>query len=388
MKRTKIIWHIYFIGLIVFSFACQKIKEPLMVKDISKKNILINKIKIDSFYLKGDLFTSCVGELKCHKNMLYFADRMFCAVYEYDKNGKFIEKRLSRGKGPREIWGLYYALNLNKGYFVLDNSYNTFYFSNKWEKINNSRIDFNRVKNLKELRKNPNPSDPGIYEIGYFTKEIRQIDSTHVLVPVNTSHPDLNAYFSNCETFYNECYILGMLNVTTGEIDSMFGRSPPVYLEKENIPNFRFVHYDVAKNKIYISYEADSSIYIYDKEHGYQYKYGQKGINMNTNYTTTQDFKTAEKNYFSDRKKFGYYHYVEFIEETGLLFRGYKKGKHSNHSGLQIYQNNTLIADLSVPKDFKVIGYIKPYYYAQGTLDEINEKIQVYKFKLPKIDEL
>jgi hypothetical protein len=41
-----------------------------------------------------------------------------------------------------------------------------------------------------------------------------------------------------------------------------------------------------------------------------------------------------------------------------------------------------LIADLSVPKGFKIGGYVAPYYYSQAIADIDKELLIVYRFKL------
>jgi len=41
-----------------------------------------------------------------------------------------------------------------------------------------------------------------------------------------------------------------------------------------------------------------------------------------------------------------------------------------------------LIADVDMPKNFKIAGYIKPYYYSQAIIDEEKEEMTVFKFKL------
>ena len=50
--------------------------------------------------------------------------------------------------------------------------------------------------------------------------------------------------------------------------------------------------------------------------------------------------------------------------------------------GLQVYSENCLIADIEVPRDFEVIGYIAPWFYARGFCNYDNEEIVIYKFKL------
>lgn len=133
---------------------------------------------------------------------------------------------------------------------------------------------------------------------------------------------------------------------------------------------------------IYVTYEADSCIYVYDKNNHITAKFGFAGKNMDTHYTSTPTLAEVKKNYRKERKQRGYYNWIEYDDVNGLLFRSYQKGKHAPVDGLQIYKNHNLIADVDVPKHFKVMGYIEPYYYSYVIADEDNEKLYLYRFTL------
>ncbi len=70
------------------------------------------------------------------------------------------------------------------------------------------------------------------------------------------------------------------------------------------------------------------------------------------------------------------------IDETGILFRTYVKGQNSGTDGLQVYKDGILIADVGVPKGFKVVGYMEPYYYSQVFEDEENGRLEIMRFRL------
>lgn len=73
----------------------------------------------------------------------------------------------------------------------------------------------------------------------------------------------------------------------------------------------------------------------------------------------------------------------KFMDETDLLFVSYRKDSEDS-DGLQIYKNGQLIADVIVPKKFRVMGYIAPYYYSYiiPLLDEEDDSLIMYRFKL------
>ena len=79
----------------------------------------------------------------------------------------------------------------------------------------------------------------------------------------------------------------------------------------------------------------------------------------------------------------GYYYYLRYIPETALLFRSFHHGTPLTYDGLQVYKNQLLVAEYQVPKGFRVIGYVPPYYYAEGKPDIDKEAMVFYRFKLP-----
>ena len=92
-------------------------------------------------------------------------------------------------------------------------------------------------------------------------------------------------------------------------------------------------------------------------------------------------FQLFRENCFQNRKDRGFYNGIIYIEETDILLRTYQKGSETG-GGLQIYKQSVLIGDIDVPESFKVLGYIFPYYYATCGIDEDNERIVLYKFKI------
>lgn len=340
----------------------------------------------DTIFLTGDFYSSCIGQMRMKGDKLLFADEMFCEVFEFDTTGCFENKYVGKGAGPSEIGGVFYFSPMPNGYFFMGPSYDNYYFGENWNGKIKNKVDFCVQKSQFQLRYNPQPEDRGIYEVGYFTKEIIAWDATHVVIPVNVSHPKMNAYFSHTDEFYSQCAVWGMLDVITGRLDTLLGRRPNVYLEKRNLPNLRFAHYDKVGEELCTTFEADPKIYRYHLENGFIASFGYEGREMDTDYRMYENFEEAERNYFTDREEFGYYTGLKYITQTGMLFRTYQKSKEAKMSGLQVYEGHTLIADLDVPKHFKLLGYAKPYYYAQGYIDEINETMQVFRFTLQESD--
>ena len=104
---------------------------------------------------------------------------------------------------------------------------------------------------------------------------------------------------------------------------------------------------------------------------------------MNKNYIPIYNYKECRKNYRSERNCKGYYYWIEYVDETGLLFVSYRKESDSL-DGLQIYKDGKIIADVAVPEKFRVMGYIKPYYYSYviPCMDDDDDSMQIYRFKM------
>ena len=104
---------------------------------------------------------------------------------------------------------------------------------------------------------------------------------------------------------------------------------------------------------------------------------------MNTDYLYIDNYKECRKNYRSERETKGYYYWIEYVDETGLLFRSYKK-QSGTLDGLQIYKEGIMIADINVPKGLRVMGYIAPYYYSYiiPQLAENDDSLILYRFKM------
>ena len=70
---------------------------------------------------------------------------------------------------------------------------------------------------------------------------------------------------------------------------------------------------------------------------------------------------------------------VEYVDETGLLFRSYRKGGGSVTDGLQVYRDGVLVGDVDVPLGFRMAGYVVP--------DEEGERLYMFRFKWPSAPE-
>ena len=220
---------------------------------------------------------------------------------------------------------------------------------------------------------------PELYMATYYKYTLRN-HKNFLYFPISSQHPHYN--YLTTPSFYKEARIIAKVNLNSGKVVDLMGRYSPTYQDK-NTPQFSLINFDInSKGEIFVSFEADSLIYHYDNDFNIIGCFGASGKKMEANYTEIIDLNVFKKYRFEERKKFGFYNWLEIEQEK--LFRCYSRGKAAKNNGLQIYNmGKKLIADVSIPKDMnKVIGYIEPYFYSNIVIDEMNEKMWIYRFKL------
>lgn len=226
--------------------------------------------------------------------------------------------------------------------------------------------------------------DPLKYTHRYNRLAMRPYDGK-VYFNMELAHPDANIVESG-DKYLKEAYAIAELDIAGNEYSSLLGKGYP-HSYRENPETKRILsasYFDIDKQgHIYATYEADSIIYVFDKQDNGISAYGRAGKDMDMDYAAVNSLIDGRKLYRDERNKRGYYNWIEYIDETGVLFRSYQKGGGSSSDGLQIYKDGVLIGDVDVPKGFKVAGYAAPYYYSKVIADEDNEKLTVYKFTMP-----
>jgi len=196
--------------------------------------------------------------------------------------------------------------------------------------------------------------------------------------------------------YYRKGRVIAKLNHNTGMLKRVLGIRSLAYEDYEYIGHFSFCSYDVnSQNKeFFLGFQSDSLIYVCNDDFVPIRAFGIAGRDMNTTYTEysgrdlySDDLKNV---WMNDIENCGYYDGIEYIAERDVLFRSYTRGKHAEYDGLQIYHKEKLVADIDVPKylringpsNFKVKGYIEPYFISNIHLDFENNRGVIYKFKL------
>ncbi|MBN1118632.1 MAG: hypothetical protein JXA77_15580 [Bacteroidales bacterium] len=356
------------------------IKESIEIKTI--KGITIDTVIISPKSFSGEGFFVLEDS-----NILYF-DEIFATVSIFDLKGNYISTQLGLGQGPNEINGLQQYLKF-KDKRLIFKGFSIYTFDLNWNKIAFSQIDWGQHHSLRELSKNPDPEYHDLYEVKYFENSFKAFDDQHIIFSIETSHPNFN--FCTTKEYYKTSRIFAKLNIETNRIDEIFGTKSEKYLSYNLLPIYDYHYYDIANDTIFINFEPDYLIYMYDKKYRPINAFGVPGKIINDDYLQTLTIKEYDNSFHSDRAKRGFYNHLKYIPTTNYLFRNYYTGKKESENEdtpnplrLQIYQKENIVGDVEVPAKFRVIGYTAPWYYADGYIDESGEDIIVgfYRFKI------
>jgi hypothetical protein len=336
--------------------------------DIALDTIILNDEGVESSL---DGFTGITKE-----GLIYFLDKRFCWYYTFDTNGTYINRKFGQGDGPNETTiGKIATCCILPGdsLFLLGYQLNHYVYDKNFQ-----------LEHFFVLT--PNESDDITLTSKIYTHMYNNLVchsyGENVYFNMYSEHPQFNP-LEHPKDYMKKCRHISEVNMATGKDGNMYMAGyPDIYMHNPNkYVIFLGVNFDIDhQGNFYISYEADSLIYKYNNDFEPITTFGFAGHTMDLDYIPIHDYKTCRKYYRTEREEKGYYQWVEYIDETDLLFRSYQKDV--NQGGLQIYSENTLIADLDVPKNFRIAGYQDPYYYSYAIANEDKEQLEVYRFRL------
>lgn len=343
-------------------------------KNIEYTSLNLNRIRLDSINTSS-FGESCITPDK----QIAFIDKHFCTMSVFDTLGHYQQKHLGSGEGPYETQ----VGRIGAQTFLTDGRLVLFGYNLDFHVFNPQLTDKEIfVINRSSRSKVENSSTT--YTNQYSDMVCRSYGN-RVYFNVYSEHPDFN-YLEHTDRYLNECLHIWEIDIDEQKDKRLLAQGyPDSYREAPSkYVIFAGCCFDIdAKGNFYVNYDTDSLIYTYDYDFTPVKTYGNKGCGMNTDYLSIYDYKECRKNYRSERNTKSYYYWIEYVDETGMLFRSYNKDS-DTVDGLQIYRDGTLVADVEVPKKFRVMGYIAPYYYSYiiPLLDEKDDSLIMYKFKL------
>ncbi|MCH7415508.1 hypothetical protein MM213_18550 [Belliella sp. R4-6] len=343
--------------------------------------IQIDTLTNDSFFYPG------YGAWVIFNDSLTLLDKRLDSAYVFSDDLIHHSTYLGKGDGPNLLRSMNIKHTIMDDYLVILGTNYDFNLINKnWEIEKKVVLDFYHEKTpFKELEQNPKADYIGLYELSYEHLKLGHDYQGNLVFPVAIPHPDFNYLWH--EEYYKQARILGKIHSDDGRV-AIHGRYSPIYHQYNFLSTLRGVPFSYLDANTYIQgYEADSILYKLNDSGEVHFAFGVAGKEMNTAY---ENFKAADIDEYDavwdlDRDRYSYYHSVDYVRETGLLFRVYTK---SNPlvDGLQIYRDDTLIGDVEVPKDFLFVGYKAPYYYGEFKyrVDKEEDSIKLLRFEIPE----
>lgn len=333
--------------------------------DMKVDSIIFEKIPLP------EINTSYSGYSEIYDDKLFFADALFSYVYEFDRDGHLVGRHLGYGQSSNEL-----PIKSIEGYAVSENGHH--YFIGSTTDIYEFDSSFNKV-NAYLFLNNKRESSNRYDKTDYYPTDYGNVN---LVVREGKMYMNVDAGddVSNITTndYYTNARIIESRNSIDGTDPQYLGRLTPALKVMGAMQKDRFV-VDEDGNFI-VCYEPDSLMYVYGKNFKFRYSFGHAGKSMNTDYVTLVMSDNVYDDYLKEHEEKGWYSSV--CKANGLVFRTYETGSPACQTRLQIYDGTTEIADVCAPRNFRVLGYIPPYYYSTFILDEDAETIELYKFRI------
>ncbi|MBO6247747.1 MAG: hypothetical protein J6N54_02920 [Bacteroidales bacterium] len=360
--------------LVFFSFSCNRhssdYSDFFCEPESNKIDVRIDSLNLEriSPEVSG---ISYLGYSGIQGGRLFFADRLFGNLYQFDKNGIIEGVKIRKGNGPHEVPMNRieaYCVSDNGHHYFLDGSTNLYEFDNNFDCVN--KVLYYWSKKI---------TDGEVYERtdSYCTSWGNvNLAVNHGVMYTNVAGESDDFNFMLPE-YYRLTRIIEPRDVKTGAPYPLLGRlSPSVgYMNA-----FQGVFFRISDNGDFVvAFEADDLMYVYDKSFRVKYYFGQKGKDMNQDYLRLS-VDSFQKELSEEQNTKGRYTSLCIVGD--MTFRTYRTGIPQNQTRLQIYEGTTLIGDIQVPEGFKTLGYIEPYYYSEFICDEEKESMELYRFKL------
>lgn len=351
--------------------------------DIKKDDIALEKINLDN------ILSSLNGELIIKEDTLIFFDVSFSKAFLFNQDGKLLQEQLGVGPGPKEIpfKAISFIEQRSDGGLILVGSSNDYHVVDAaYNRTKSSFIGWQNNPSPEYLRNNPTPSAHRAYDLAYNLGDM-EVLGKYAYLPLASAPPPFSKFNLTTDLYAHEARIAAKINLETDKVEALLGRLSPVYHDNKGARIFSFysMSVDIEKQQFYVTYRPDSLIYVMDKQLKPHRAFGNKGKNMNTDYqsfSSTKDVDKLTTHWQKEEQRRGFYTGIHVETSLDMVFRSYTKGDNDSNDGLQIYQNETLIADVTVPDGFKITGYADPYIYSSVFVDEEKDLLYVYRFKI------
>lgn len=343
----------------------------------SKTNIQYDSIQISKVEL-SDFETCTFGITEVVGDKIYFADKQFKTVHEFDTDGKLIRKVLGAGRSRREhssiIEHFYYSPE--KGCFIILDNGNQLYtydLDSVGMIIRETKSFYKKGGALYSNMAEKSES----YSVLYDKLRFRDYEGM-LYMSVAGNHPLFNMFIPG---YFSDARIIRGVSLKKGDNTTIIlGRMSPETHEHQSRKQFFMFDFDLDEDgTFFVNYELDSLIYKLDTKGDVIGSFGNEGRDLDFDEHSNLSQDQYRDEYTDERKYKSYYKMIRKIGD--YTFRTYQKRMNSTTDGLQIYDGEILVADVDVPKGIDVVNRIGDYYYSAVMYDDTSEKSYVYKFK-------
>jgi len=317
--------------------------------------------------------TSFQGYTAIYANRIYFLDKYFCWLYEFDSSLNTLHQYYGQGRSRKE-------LPFKEIHAYTIDSYGNHYASS-------DRILIKMTNNLQNHEEQLFMPTFDFY-VNAFKRSSTygllygdlcfKVFGNNMYFNVIGSTRDINPL---SKVWYEKSRIIMRADVNTGDINGLLGKVSP------NIPLYTaFFAYTFdmdSEGNFYVNYYADTLMYKYNNDYKLIKAFGYDGINIKRDYNRLNSLANEDEISVVGKEEIttkGYFTSVSVA--NNYLFRVYCTGGENNQDRMQIYKDETLLGDVLIPNQFKVCGYIEPYFYTNIICNEDAEQMYVYRFKI------
>lgn len=367
-----------FILVIVLGISACREDKFYYPEIVNSRNIQIDSIKFERLELNLNGYeSSYYGYSFIDDSCIYYVDKYFCWLFAFTKDGSILFRKLGQGRGPGEvvckkISGV--ARCQDHELLILGYTLDHYFFKRNLDRSNAFLLENNTAETIYE--------ESATYTTFYPNLEIRN-NGKNLYYNIYSECDNFN-FIDTPEKYYKKSKTLMQVNKNNGKVERVFCSYPPFYQNDigayNAFPSLNYAFDNVGN--LYVAFEADSTIYMYEKDKYPVRAFGYMGRDMNRNYNPIVNWEECSEIMYKERNTKGYFTSLFVSPINQDILRTYQKGEPLHNGGLQIYRKGVLIGDVKTPCVFKIKGYISPYYYSDIIFDVDNEKMYVYRFKL------
>ena len=339
---------------------------------IRLNSISLTRIELDSVYCSGAGFSGM-----CGPDEIGYFDKYLCYLYSFNITGNLLDRKFGFGNGPSEI-----SMRRVQGCDIHDNGVVTAFGSNL-------DVSIMREGTSKQTFTIPfNPEDPDRGKGEAFTTYSRpsimdlKLSDEYLYYRCESQHPEFNLAVS-ASSYLTDSRHLVRVNLKDPRGEMLIkGYPQPYHDSPREFMSVSMIRYDLLPDGFIVGFEATPELYVCNMDGMPIRVFGVPGREMDQSYFPVRSLDADEisNHYLPNRENKGYYSTIKVIGP--YVFRSYKKGDHKSVDGLQIYEDEILIADLDVPKGMEVIGLVGSTVISNVFYDETLNKLFCYEFDI------